>query len=641
MFTCPTCQTAVAPALTACPSCGALITDFLRRHNADPLDGKYQILSVLGIGGMGEVYKALHVHLHAIRVIKLMRANIAGDRESHDRFLREARLATRIQHPNVAALFDFSALPDGSFYMVWEYIEGTDLRKFVLQRNFLRPAAAIRLAVQALMGLEAVHRAGIVHRDVSPENLMVTRDEHGLERIKIIDLGVAKQWNEKGDDQTKTGIFIGKFKYCSPEQLGMLGTGERIDGRADIYSFALVLYEMLTGVAPFDAETPHQYLVLHSSQMPRPLRKANPQSIVPPQLEALIFRGLAKDRERRFHSAAEFAKALDDALLAIPEQIEYPSTVVAALPVAQSVKTNMPAAEPTKLRAGVPGMVDTASGRRRDLFDQIVRAIGEEQYAKADVALQTLKMHLGVKAETDGDYRRLRKEADAGAKDKEASFVEAIERAKQSGKPKEVQRLLAEREERLGRRFGDPSVKLESDVWLRRRDELLAKARSWMTAESFATAGRVLEELAEHLEDGAVSDDEFVALRQSHQQALVDSSEKMRHEIATAHAQENIAKTRRLLSMYDARFGQERRKHSSITAAEGWIKEMDAMRATSATKGEAVVVDARRRRGGLVALLIILALLGGGALAAWHWKDQTIDLWRRLTRATSAPSRSP
>ena len=602
-------------------------TDFQRKYRDEPLDGKYQILDVLGVGGMGEVYKARHIHLDAIRVIKLMRANIAGDRESHDRFLREARLATRIQHPNVATLFDFSALPDGSFYMVWEYIEGSDLRKFVLERQFLRPAAAVRLAVQALMGLDAIHRAGIVHRDISPENLMVTRDEQGLERIKIIDLGVAKQWNEPGDNQTKTGMFIGKFKYCSPEQLGMLEKGERIDGRADIYSFALVLYEMLTGVAPFDAETPHQYLVLHSSQMPAPLRKANPQSIVPPQLEAIIFKGLAKDRERRFHSAAEFAKALDDALLAIPEQIEYPSTIVAALPPAQSVKTEFS-------RSSSAPRETTASGRQRDLFDQIVRAMGEEQYAKADVALQTLKMHLGVKADTDGGYRSMRKEVDAAAKDKEAAYVEAIERAKQSGRPKEVQRLLAERDERLGRRFGDPSVKLEAEVWLRRREELLAKARSWMTAESFANAGRVLDELGDHLEDGAPSDEEFVALRQTVQHALVESSEKMRQEIAAAHAQENIVKTRRLLSMYDARFGRERRKHSSIVAAEEWMKEMDALRTTSASKLEAVNVDVRRRRGGLVATLVILILLGG-AFAAWHWKDQTLDLWRRLTSVTA------
>jgi tRNA A-37 threonylcarbamoyl transferase component Bud32 len=627
MFVCPQCGAEVAPPLSACRSCGALITDFLRRHYGDPLDGKYQILAVLGIGGMGEVYKALHVHLHAIRVIKLMRATIAGDRESHERFLREARLATRIQHPNVAALFDFSALPDGSFYMVWEYIEGTDLRKFVLERQFLRPAGAVRLAVQALNGLEAIHRAGIVHRDISPENLMVTRDEHGLERIKIIDLGVAKQWNEKGDDQTKTGMFIGKFKYCSPEQLGMLEGSERIDGRADIYSFALVLYEMLTGVAPFDAETPHQYLVLHSSQMPRPLRKANPQSIVPTQLEAIIFKALAKNRERRFHSAAEFAKALDDALLSIPE-VEYPSTIVAALPVAQSVKTEAPAAGRRE---------STASGRQRDLFDQIVRAMGEEQYAKSDAALQTLKMHLGVKAETDGDYRRLRRELDAAAKDKETWFVDAIERAKQSGKPKEVQRLLAERDERLGRRFGDPSVKLETEVWLRRRDELLAKARSWMTAESFANAGRVLDELAEHLEDGAPADEELVGLRQTFQHALVESSEKMRQEIAAAHGQGNIAKTRRLLSMYDARFGLERRKHSSITAAEAWIKEMDALRSTTEAKDETTGLHRERgRRRGLLAFVVVVALLGGGAFAAWHWKDQTLSLWRRITALTTS-----
>jgi serine/threonine protein kinase len=628
VFVCPNCQTEVAPSLNACPSCGAMITDFLRKHHGDPLDGKYQILSVLGIGGMGEVYKALHVHLHAIRVIKLMRATIAADRESHDRFLREARLATRIQHPNVANLFDFSALPDGSFYMVWEYIEGTDLRKFVMERQFLRPASAVRLAVQALNGLEAVHRAGIVHRDISPENLMVTRDEQGLERIKIIDLGVAKQWNEPGDNQTKTGMFIGKFKYCSPEQLGMLEPGERIDGRADIYSFALVLYEMLTGVAPFEAETPHQYLVLHSSQMPVPLRKANPQSIVPPQLEALIFRGLAKNRERRFHSAAEFAKALDDALLAIPE-VEYPSTIIAALPPPQSVKTELS-------KVSQPPRETTASGRRRDLFDQIVRTMGEEQYAKADAALQTLKMHLGVKAETDGDYRRLRKEVDAAAKDKEAGFVEAIERAKQSGKPKEVQRLLAEREERLGRRFGDPSVKLETEVWLRRRDELLAKARNFMTAESFAMAGRVLEELAEHLEDGAPADEDLAGLRQTFQHALVDSSEKMRHEIAAAYAQENIIKTRRLLSMYDARFGQERRKHSSIQAAEAWIKEMDALRGTKEQPGDTTIERRERgRRRGLVAFLVVLALLAGGVLAAWHWQDQTLELWRRITHVTT------
>lgn len=392
---------------------------------------------------------------------------------------------------------------------------------------------------------------------------------------------------------------------------------------------------MLTGVAPFSAETPHQYLVLHSSEMPRPLRRANPQAIVLPQLEALVFKGLAKDRERRFHSAAEFAKALGDVLLSIPEEIGYPSTVVAALPAAESVATAL-----TEVRGpsvAVPAVRETtAGGRQRELFEQIVQAMGEEQFAKASIALQTLKMRLGVKAETDGDYRRLRRDLDAAAREKESWFIAAIKRAKQSGKPKDVQRLLADREERLGRHFGDPSVKLENDVWLRRREELLAKARNFMTAESFASAGRVLDELAEHLEDGSPADEEFTGLRQTVQHAMVESSEKMRREIEAAHAQGNIAKTQRLLSRFDARFGKERRKHSSIVAAEEWIREMNALRGTKGEAGAPAAAQRRTsRRGRLFALLLLLILLGG-AIAAWHWKDETAALWQRLTHASAA-----
>src|SRR5207248_46281 len=188
----------------------------------------------------------------------------------------------------------------------------------------------------------------------------------------------------------------------------------------------------------------------------------------------------------------------------------------------------------------------------------VARALGEEQYAKADAALQTLKMHLGVKAETDGEFRRLRKELEAAAAAKETWYANAIESAKQDGKPKDVQRLLADRDERLGRRLAPPALKFESEVWLRRRDELLAKARSWVAGESYANAGRLLDELAAHLESGAAKDDDYLALRKSFQDALVDASEKMRQEIVAAHATENIGKTRRLLGMFEAKFGQER-----------------------------------------------------------------------------------
>ena len=329
-FTCIHCRSEIDPKFKACPYCGEPITDFLRRYLESPIDGKYQILARLGVGGMGEVYKVLHIHLNAIRVIKLMRSNIAADPGAHDRFLREARLATKIQHPNVAALHDFSTLDDGSFYMVWEYIEGRNLHELIETRGPLSPRYAATISIDALLGLDAVHRAGIVHRDISPENIMIARDESGEEHVKIIDLGIAKQWGEEGSAKTQTGMFVGKWKYCSPEHLGLLDAGERIDGRADLYSFGIVLYEMLTGVPPFQADTPHRYLVLHSSERPQALRDVNPAVTASPELEALLFRALEKDRTRRFATARDFARALQEILPSLDETPGAPPPVTAA-----------------------------------------------------------------------------------------------------------------------------------------------------------------------------------------------------------------------------------------------------------------------------------------------------------------------
>ena len=316
-FFCIHCRSEIDPAYKACPFCGEAVTEFLRRYLEQPLDGKYQILAQLGVGGMGEVYKVLHIHLNAVRVIKMMRSAIASEAGAHERFLREARLATKIQHPNVATLFDFSTLDDGSRYMVWEFIEGTNLHELIESRGPLAPRYAATLAIQALRGLDAIHRAGIVHRDVSPENLMITRDDDD-ERVKIIDLGIAKG-SEATEEKTKTGMFVGKWKYCSPEHLGMLEAGERIDGRADIYSFGIVLYEMLAGVPPFRADTPHSYLMMHASERPKPMREINPTVPDAPKLETLIFRALEKDRTRRFKTAREFADELERILPTLPE----------------------------------------------------------------------------------------------------------------------------------------------------------------------------------------------------------------------------------------------------------------------------------------------------------------------------------
>ncbi len=307
-FACIRCNTEIDRDFKACPHCGEPITDFLREYADKPIDGKYRIIERLGIGGMGEVFKVEHTFLGSIRVVKIIRAQISGSTEANDRFLREARLATKVQHPNVATLHDFSALPDGSHYMVWEFIEGENLAQLIRRTGTLSPRHAVRIAIQALAGLDAIHRAGIVHRDISPENLMITHAADGSEFVKIIDLGVAKA-TESDVAMTQTGMFVGKFRYASPDHLGFLGAGEHIDGRADLYSLAIVLYEMVTGRPLFEATSPHAYIIHHSRD--EYLNSPDLDRITgSPALQTVLARALDRDRNKRFATAREFADAL-------------------------------------------------------------------------------------------------------------------------------------------------------------------------------------------------------------------------------------------------------------------------------------------------------------------------------------------
>jgi serine/threonine protein kinase len=316
-FRCIRCQSPLDKSFKACPHCGEPVTDFLRRYLEEPIDGKYEIVERLGTGGMGDVYKVRHTYLGTLRVVKVIRAQIAERSEAHERFLREARMATRIQHPNVATVHDFSALPDGSHYMVSEYIEGENLAQRIRAAGILAPRYAVGLAIQALQGLEAIHRAGITHRDISPENLMITREDGGHEHLKIIDLGVAK--SDDIDGGTRTGMFVGKLRYAPPEQLGFMEEGEKIDGRADLYSMAVVLYEMLAGRAPYEATSPHQYIAIHSRDTQfRPLEL--PQNMPGgAALQGVISKALERDRRKRFATARELAAALEEVSRSLPD----------------------------------------------------------------------------------------------------------------------------------------------------------------------------------------------------------------------------------------------------------------------------------------------------------------------------------
>lgn len=304
--TCTSCGTPAPSASRYCPGCGTEIVAF---QAGEVLDGKYEILGKLAEGGMGEVYRAKHLHLDEVRIIKVMKAVILQDQTQQRRFAEEARLATRIRHPNVAALYDFSKLPNGRFYMVWEFIDGRTLLQLLRAGGPIPAPEALDIAIQVLNGLAEIHRAGVVHRDISPDNIMIL--SKGRPRIaKIIDLGIAKQVAEDRAGMTTTGMFLGKLKYCSPEQAGAMAEGERLDGRSDIYSFGAVLYEMLSGQPLFQSPTPEGYLVKHLQEPPPPLPAAMLPADIGPQLSAVVARAIEKDRTKRFQSASEFAQAL-------------------------------------------------------------------------------------------------------------------------------------------------------------------------------------------------------------------------------------------------------------------------------------------------------------------------------------------
>ncbi len=325
-ITCLKCKQPIDSQLEQCPHCAERVTNFQRTYSARLIDGKYQILDRLGVGGMGEIFKVRHIHLNELRVIKIMRPNVAADDQGLQRFLQEARTSTMIKHKNLAMLYDFAQLDDGSYYMVWEFIDGTNIQKWIFQNGPMPSRLTVEISIQALSGLDHLHSMGLIHRDISPENIMLSQDHHGKLLVKVIDFGIAKQLaegGESGQGLTQTGMFLGKLKYASPEQAGFLKEGEHLDPRSDLYSFGIVMYEMLAGRAPFQATNPHGYILKHVTEKPVAISQLNPEVKVPPQLEAIVLRSLEKSRDHRFATAAEFAAALESIRNSVAPDTKY------------------------------------------------------------------------------------------------------------------------------------------------------------------------------------------------------------------------------------------------------------------------------------------------------------------------------
>jgi serine/threonine-protein kinase len=282
------------------------------------IDGKYEILAKIREGGMGTVYKVRHLLLDEIRVAKVIHPHLDDDPEARARFLREARAASRLRHPNIAQLFDFMVDPAGEQFLVLEYIDGLTLRDLLRRHGPPSLGLAVEIARQSLAALGYLHRRGFVHRDISPDNLMLTRGPDGGPLVKLIDLGIAKGPRPSDHGLTGSGVFLGKPRYAAPEAL----EGHDVDARSDLYSFGVVLYELLTGQRPFEGKTPHEVMAAHLRKPPRPFSETDPEGRVPLSLREVVLAALVKSPSTRVASAGEMTRYLNAATPSLPSWTE-------------------------------------------------------------------------------------------------------------------------------------------------------------------------------------------------------------------------------------------------------------------------------------------------------------------------------
>jgi serine/threonine-protein kinase len=275
------------------------------------LDGQFQIVQKIGTGGMGSVYKANQPAMNRMVAIKILHPKLAGRQDLSSRFRREARAMSQLTHPNTAKVFMYGELEeDGSLYIVMEMLEGRNLNQTVRKEGPMPAERAVPILIPVCGALQEAHEMGIVHRDLKPENIFLCNQGGLTDYPKVLDFGLAKvterQMRPGSLILTQEGMVFGTPEFMSPEQ----AQGKSLDARSDIYSLAVILYEVLTGKLPFLAKTPMEYIQKHVMEPPIPLNQRVPERTFPEGLEAVLQKALAKKPDHRFQSAAEFADAL-------------------------------------------------------------------------------------------------------------------------------------------------------------------------------------------------------------------------------------------------------------------------------------------------------------------------------------------
>jgi serine/threonine protein kinase len=280
----------------------------------DILNGSFRILQKIGSGGMGAVYKAMELQNSRMVGVKILHPKLANRKDLVSRFGREARALSQLSHPNTVRVFLYGELEDGALYIIMELLEGKNLNQTVRSEGPFPVARALPILIQACGALDEAHKAGIIHRDLKPENIFLVQSGALRDFPKLLDFGLAKvgerQMRPGSVILTQEGMVFGTPEFMSPEQ----AQGKPLAPSSDVYSLAVILYEVLTGKLPFDAKSAMDHIQMHVTAKPIPLNQRVVGMTFPPLLEQVMDRALAKREEDRFASAADFAVAMQAVL---------------------------------------------------------------------------------------------------------------------------------------------------------------------------------------------------------------------------------------------------------------------------------------------------------------------------------------
>ncbi|HEX3594871.1 MAG TPA: protein kinase [Polyangiaceae bacterium] len=316
MRPCPQCGTACETSHQYCPGCGFPI-GAVAQNSEDKLVGRslpggYLVLDLISVGGMGRVYRAEQRALGRTVAVKVIHPHLLADENSIVRFMTEARAASQLNHPNSVSVIDFGRTDDGQPYLVMEFLRGKDLARVAYEQGPLPFKRVVDVLVQTLMALSEAHDLGIVHRDLKPENIILEPLRRGGDFVKVVDFGLAKLKADSTNatNVTMPGIVCGTPDYMAPEQ----GRGDPIDGRSDLYAIGVILFQLLTGRLPFEADSPTQVVMMHLSvPVPDP-RQVVPDRRIPDSLVRVVMKAMSKEAKDRYQDALEFADGLQQAL---------------------------------------------------------------------------------------------------------------------------------------------------------------------------------------------------------------------------------------------------------------------------------------------------------------------------------------